>query len=115
MHQPQDSPIRNPLSQSVQQSLMVHTVEELRQFDVDRDAETFGQVLLRFVDGGLRTSARTETMTARMKRRLENGLQHLENRLLHPAIDDVRDTQPPLPTPGFGYPNPADVSGSVGS
>src|ERR1700682_4186332 len=109
MHQLQNSPIRNPLSQTVQQALMVHTVEELRQVDIDRDAEPFGQILLRLVDGGLRTSARTEAVTARMKRRLEDGLQHLENRLLHPAIDDVRDTQPPLPTPRFGYPNPANV------
>ena len=114
MHQLQDSTIWNPLSQSVQQALMVHAVEELRQVDIDRDAESLGQVLLRLVDGGLSTSAWTKTMTARVKCRLEDGLQHLENRLLHPAVDDIRDTQPPLPTAGFGNPNPADVSGSVG-
>ena len=49
-------------------------------------------------------------MTAVVKRRFEDGLQDLEHRLLDDAIDDVRDTETPLPTSGLGDPHPANVA-----
>ena len=48
-----------------------------------------------------------------MKRRFEDRLQDLENRLLNHPIHHVRNPKPPLPTSRLRQPDPADVTGPI--
>lgn len=115
MYQLQETPILHPLSQTAQQALMMDTVEELRQVDVDRNRASFVQVLRCLGDGRLCTTTWSEAMAAVMKHRLKDRLQHLEHGLLNPAIDDVGNPESPLPASGLGDPYPANVTRLVSS
>lgn len=111
----QDTSIRDMLCQTAEQPLMVDTIEELREIDIDRDCISCSQILLCLGDGGGSSSTRPKAVTAVMKRWFKDGPQHLERRLLNDSIHNVRNTEPPLPASGLGDPYPADVARLVTS
>jgi hypothetical protein len=74
MNQSEDTLISDPSAQSIQQSLVMDSVEELRHVDVDRPSVAFLKVSARLRYGGARSSAWTETVAAVMKVRFEQRL-----------------------------------------
>src|SRR5688572_1970422 len=69
--------------------LVVDSIEEFLQIDVDYPLVPFVQILNRFGDGRLAATTRTKPVATRMKRRLIHRFEHLTYRLLHHAISHV--------------------------
>jgi hypothetical protein len=89
VNQLQYTSIVDELSQTAEQALMVHAVEEFRKIDINRDCVSFCEIPFGFGNGGLRPATAAKTMTAVVERRFKDRLQNLERRLLNDAVDDI--------------------------
>ena len=81
---------------------MVDAVEELLQVYVHHPAPAGGHIRLGLRHRLQRAATRTEPEAVPRKLRLEDGLQHLVQRLLDQAIQDRRDAQLTHPSAGLG-------------
>ncbi len=113
VNQLKDTAVRRPLSQPVQQTLMVNTVEELRQVEVDERGVAFFDERFGLGHSGMSTPFWTEAMAAGMKVRFKQRCQYLSNRLLNPTVYHIGNTQSPLTASGLGDTNPTDVAGTI--
>src|SRR5690606_33226815 len=92
------------------QSLMVYRPEVVLQIDINDPIVPFFQILRCRLDGRVTASTWTKPVARVMKSRLVNGLKYPTHRLLHNAIDHIRDPQRTLSTAAFRDPNPANVT-----
>ena len=71
------------------------------------------QVLLGLLDRRVATTARSEPVTRRVKRRLEHRLEYLPHGLTDHPVDHVRDAQPALAAAHLRDHHPADRARSI--
>ena len=81
------------------QSLVVDSIEELLQIDVDHPAVTCCDVLLGFGDRRVAAAVRAESVTRCVERRFVERLESRPNGLLDHAVDHVRNPKPALAAP----------------
>ena len=112
-NQGQQPLVRNPQCKSRQQTLVMDSVEEVLQVDVDHPCSTFFQIRTRLPYRRVATAPGSEPMAARMKRRFELRLQHLPHRLLHHPVDHIGNTQSPMTSACLGNPHPPNIAGNV--
>jgi len=115
VHELQEFPVLDALTQSSQEALVVHPVEELREVDRNDPGSSVAQVLFCFLDGGEGALATAKPVAALVEVLVEDRVEDLECCLLNDAVDDVRDAEPSLASPRFWDPNSPDVSGAITS
>src|SRR5271167_1504787 len=107
--------VRHAFREPGQQALMMNSVEEFGQVQINHRSIPVLQISCRFGDGGMSAALGAEPVTAGVEGRLEDRLQDLEHRLLNHPIHDVRDAQPSLPAAWLWQPDAADFAGPVAS
>src|SRR5271170_354254 len=98
-----------------QQALMMNSVEEFGQVQINHRSIAVLEISRCFGDGGMSAALGAEAVTAGVEGRLEDRLQDLEHRLLNHPIHDVRDAEPSLSAPWLWQPDAADFAGPVAS
>ena len=88
-HQSGHPAIQHFLTHAVEKALMMNTIKELSEIEINNRLITGFKMLLGFGDGRRRTALRPEPVTAGMESRLEDRLQNLEQGLLRDTIHDV--------------------------
>ena len=109
-HEVEDASVGDPLAHTIQQALMMNTVKELRQVQVNHRPIARFQISGRFGNRRVGTTVRTETVTAGVEGWFVNRLQDLEHGLLNHPCHHVRNAKPTLAAAGLGNPNPPDVA-----
>lgn len=89
---------------------MMNPIEKLRQVQVNHRPIARFQIPGRFGDRRVRTTVRSETMTAGVEGRFIDRLQYLEHGLLNHPGHHVRNAKPALTAAGLGNPNPPDIA-----
>ena len=92
-YQPQYASIRDLFIDGREKYLVVHVVEEALDVRVDDPRIACVHRCIHHVSGRLAAESRSEPMASRTELLLEDGLQHLEQRLLHDPISYGWDTQ----------------------
>src|SRR5277367_4342560 len=107
--------VRHAFREPGQQALMVNSVEEFGQVQINQRSIAVLEISRCFSDGGMSAALGAEAVTAGVEGRLEDRLQDLEHRLLNHPIHDVRDAEPSLSAPWLWQPDAADFAGPVAS
>src|ERR1019366_4574139 len=89
---------------------MMNSVKKFGQVKIDHRLITSRKISFCFGNGGVGAAVWPEPVTAGMKGRVEDRFQYLEDRLLNRPINNIRNTQSPLPTSGLRQPHPANVA-----
>ena len=117
--QPQHLLVPNHFRDPLHQNVMVDVVEELRDINIHHPVLARADVSLRRSYGVVRAAPRTKTVARLAEPRIENRLQHLQQRLLYHPIHHrryaertrppvrLRDVHPPYgarrPSPGHEF------------
>ena len=72
------------------QDVVVHTIEEFLQIEIDNPTTPFGDMRLRLGHRLMRGSARTKAITRLGEGRVPSRLKHLKYRLLNEAVEHPR-------------------------
>jgi site-specific DNA recombinase len=81
---------------------VVDPVKELFQVHVHHDDPSLRDVFPCLSQGAVRPTPRSEAVAGVREGRVQQGVQHLQDRLLYEAVDDRRDAQLTHPATGFG-------------
>lgn len=92
-HDAQQTLVGDTSGQSRHQDVMVDPVKELFQVHIHHDDTAFRHVFPGLEQGVVRPTLRSEAVAGIREGRVQQGFQHLEDRLLHEAVDDRRDAQ----------------------
>src|SRR5271156_4954318 len=98
-----------------QQALMMNSVEELGQVEINHCLIAVLQISRCFGDGGMSAASGAEPVTAGMKGRLEDRLHDRKQRLRNQPIDDVWNAYPTFPPPWLWQPYAANIAGPIAS
>ena len=90
-NQGDDPWVLHALGDPGQQALMMNSVKEFGQVEINHCLIAVLQISRCFGDGGMSAASGAEPVTAGMKGWLEDRLHDLEQRLLNHPIDDVRN------------------------
>jgi hypothetical protein len=112
-HQPDYSRIARALAQPVYQDVMVDPVEELRQVHVHHHALARLHVGPRGLDRVVCPPSGSEPVAVFAEGGVDQGLQHLQQRLLDQPIQHRRDAQLALAPVRFGNHHPSHRLGPV--
>src|SRR5271154_2778309 len=107
--------VRHAFREPGQQSLMMNSVEEFGQVQINHRSIAVLQIFRCFGNGGMSAASGAETVTAGVESGLEDRLQYLEQSLLNHPIHDVGNAEPSLPAPWLWQPDAADFAGPVAS
>jgi site-specific DNA recombinase len=111
--QPQHPLVRDPLGQPVHQDVVVDAVEELLQIHVHHHPMASLHVPLRRQHRLMRISPRPKTVAMCAEARVDEWLQHLQQRLLDQSVHHSRYPQLAHPTTRFRDVHPAHRIGPV--
>jgi hypothetical protein len=112
-YQPQHPLVRDPLGQPVHQDVMVDAVEEFLQVHVYHDPVAGLHVLLRLQHRAMRAAPRPEAVAVLAERRVDERLQHLQQRLLDQSVHGCGYPELASPAPRLWYAHAAHRLGPV--
>src|SRR5271170_633536 len=107
--------VRHAFREPGQQSLMMNSVEEFGQVQINHRSIAVLQIFRCFGNGGMSAASGAETVTAGVESGLEDRLQYLEQSLLNHPIHDVGNAEPSLPAPWLWQQDAEDFAGPVAS
>lgn len=105
--------VLDPQLKPGEQAVMVDSIEEALQIEVDHPLVALLQMPHGLRDRRVTAPPWPEAMAALVECRLVVRAEHLVHRLLYEPVDHVRDAKAALPTSCFRDPHPADQAGSV--
>jgi hypothetical protein len=73
--------------------VVIDAIEELLEVDIHDDATARRDEALRGHDGHVRAAPRAKPVAVFRERRIESGLEHLQDGLLDEAVDHRRDAE----------------------
>ena len=107
--------VGNPCRNAGHQQVMVDSIEEFFEVDVDHVVVALGNVLLGLGHGLLGRASRSESVAVLGKRRVPPRLQDLKHRLLDQSVDDTRHAELSDPAIRLGDFDPLHRLRRVGS
>jgi site-specific DNA recombinase len=97
------------------EAIVVHSVEEFLEIEVNHDVVALGNVALRLGHRLMRRAPRSEAVAMLGKRRVPSLLQHLQHGLLDQSVDHARHAELSDPAVRLGYFDPLHRLWLVGS
>jgi hypothetical protein len=107
--------IRHPRGNVRHQAVVIDSVEEFFEIEINHHAVALGDVSLCLGDRLMGGTSRSEAVTVRGERRVPPLLENLQQGLLNQPIDDTGHAELSDPALRFGYFDPLDRSRLVGS
>src|SRR5207302_5966075 len=95
--------VLDPFGNLAHQFVVIDSIEEFFQIEIDHPSVALRNVLLRLSHGVMRRPTRSEPIAVLGERRIPSPLQNLHHRLLDKAVQHGWDTELSHPSPsGFG-------------
>ena len=107
--------VGDPFGNASHQSVLVDTVEEFFEVDVNHDTVALSNIRLCLSHRLMGRAPRAEPVAVFGKRRVPLRLKNLQHGLLDQSVDDTGDAEFPDPAVRLGYLDPLDRLGLVGS